>query len=84
MNGLKSLSGWSEIKGFFAPRSAQGYLNSNQVLLATSGCGSACGADDEPKPQPSACGAGDEPKPQPSACGAGDDPKPSACGAGGK
>lgn len=88
MNGLNALSGWSEIRSFFAPRSAQGYLNSNQLLFATSGVGSACGSGD-PAPQPSACGAGDEPKPQPSACGAGDDSKPksacgSACGAAGK
>lgn len=70
MNGLNALSGWSEIKSFFAPRSAQGYLSSTQMLLAASGCGTACGSGDT-KPQPSACGAGDEPKPQPSACGAG-------------
>jgi hypothetical protein len=84
MNGLNALSGWSEIKSFFAPRSAQSYMNSNRLAFAASGFGSSCGSGD-PKPQPSACGAGD-PKPQPSACGAGDDPqpKPSACGAGGK
>lgn len=79
MNGLNLLNGWADIKGYFAPRSAQGYLNANQVVLATSGVGSACGSSDDAKP--SACGAGDD-QPKPSACGAGDDPqpKPSACG----
>lgn len=44
---------------------------------ATSSCGCACGAADEPTEAPAACGAADEPKETPSACG-------SACGAGDK
>jgi len=80
MNGLNLLSGWAGIKEYFSPRSAQGYLNSNQLLLASTGCGSSCGSN-EGDAKPSACGAGDD-QPKPSACGAGDDPqpKPSACG----
>lgn len=79
MNKLNLLNGWAGIQEYFAPRSAQGYLNSH-VLLATSGVGSACGSTDGDA-KPSACGAGDD-QPKPSACGAGDDPqpKPSACG----
>lgn len=49
--------------------------------MATSACGTACGAGDKPDEKPSACGsacgAADEPKETPSACG-------SACGAGDK
>jgi len=81
MNKLNLLNGCAGIKEYFAPRSAQGYLNSNQMILATSGVGSACGSNDGDA-KPSACGAGDDNQPIPSACGAGDDPqpKPSACG----
>lgn len=81
MNKLNLLNGWASIKEYFAPRSAQGYLNSNQMLLATSGVGSSCGSNDDDA-KPSACGAGDDKQPKPSACGAGDDvpAKPSACG----
>ena len=81
MNKLNLLNNWAGIKEYFAPRSAQGYLNANLVLLATSGVGSACGSTDGDA-KPSACGAGDGDQPKPSACGAGDDPqpKPSACG----
>ena len=32
MNKLNLLSSWAGIKEYFAPRSAQGYLNANQVL----------------------------------------------------
>lgn len=83
MGKLNLLNGWASIESYFSRRSAQSYLNSNQMAMAASGCSSSCGGDDA-KPQPSACGAGDDAKPQPSACGAGDDsqPKPSACGAG--
>lgn len=83
MGKLNLLNGWAGIGSYFSRRSAQSYLNSNQMAMAASGCSSSCGSDDA-KPQPSACGAGDDAKPQPSACGAGDDsqPKPSACGAG--
>jgi hypothetical protein len=83
MGKLNLLNGWASIESYFTRRSAQSYLNSNQMAMAASGCSSSCGGDDA-KPQPSACGAGDDAKPQPSACGAGDDsqPKPSACGAG--
>ena len=35
MNGLNLLSSWAGIKEYFAPRSAQGYLKSNQLLLAS-------------------------------------------------
>lgn len=81
MNRLNLLSGWAGIKEYFAPRSAQGYLNTNRVVLATSGGGSACSTSED-QPKPSACGAGDDKPAQPSACGAGEDPnpKPSACG----
>lgn len=81
MNKLNLLNGWAEIKEYFAPRSAQGYLNSDRLLLATSGIGASCGTSEE-DPKPSACGAGDDKPAQPSACGAGDEPnpKPSACG----
>jgi ACGX-repeat protein len=87
MNGLSSLSSWADNNVFFAPRSAQGYMNSERVLFSQSACGSSCGSGDT-KPQPSACGAGDT-EPKPSACGAGDETKPqsacgSACGAGEK
>ena len=75
MNSLNSLNGWAENRAFYAPHSAQGYLNGN-VGFAASSCGSSCGSSE---PKPSACGAGD-PEPKPSACGAGDDPKPSSCG----
>jgi hypothetical protein len=83
MGKLNLLNGWASIESYFTRRSAQSYLNSNQMAMAATGCSSSCGGDDA-KPQPSACGAGDDAKPQPSACGAGDDsqPKPSACGAG--
>jgi hypothetical protein len=85
MKTLGKLNGWSNSGDYYAPRSAQGYLNHDAVKMASSGGGSACGAGDEgSKPKPSACGAGDDDKkPQPSACGAGDEgtaPKPSACG----
>jgi len=81
MNKLNLLNGWAGIREYFAPRSAQGYFNSKQLLLATSGISSACGSGDHDQ-KPSACGAGDDNQPKPSACGAGDDenPKPSACG----
>jgi ACGX-repeat protein len=81
MNKLNLLNGWAGIKEYFAaPRSAQGYLNSDRLLLATSGIGASCGTGNDDQ-KPSACGAGDD-QPKPSACGAGDDdnPKPSACG----
>jgi len=68
MNKLNLLNGWAGIKEYFAPRSAQGYLNANQVILATSGVGSACASTDGDA-KPSACGAGDDPQPKPSACG---------------
>ena len=67
MNKLNLLNGWAGIKEYFAPRSAQGYLNANQVILATSGVGSGCGSTDGDA-KPSACGAGDGPQPKPSAC----------------
>lgn len=55
MNKLNSLNSWAGIKKYFAPRSAQGYLNANQVILATSGVGSACGSS-EGDAKPSAHG----------------------------
>ena len=81
MDRLNLLNGWAGIREYSAPRSAQGYLNANQVNLAASGVGSAYGSTEDDA-KPSACGAGDDNQPQPSACGAGDDanPKPSACG----
>lgn len=82
MSKLNFLNGWTGISEYFTRRSAQSYFSSKQMMLATSGCGSACGSEDG-KPKPAACGAADDGgKPQPSACGAGDDiqPKPSACG----
>ena len=84
MNRLSKLNGWANSGEYYSPRSAQGYLNQNDVNLASSGSGSACGSQEgDAKPKPSACGAGDDDqKPQPSACGAGDDgkEKPAACG----
>lgn len=82
MNKLNALNGWAQNAEYFTRRSAQSYLNQNETMFASSGCGSGCGSSEE-KPKPSACGAADgDSKPQPSACGAGDDskPKPSACG----
>ena len=46
MNKLNLLNNWAGIKEYFAPRSAQGYLNPNRMILATSGVGSACGSSD--------------------------------------
>ncbi len=78
MNKLTNLDAWKEgVRNFFAPRSAQGYM---QPVMAAAGssCGSACGAGDETKeePKPAPCGA---------SCGAADDgkaeEKPAACGA---
>lgn len=71
MSKLNLLNGWSSIENYFSRRSAQSYLNSNQMAMAASGCSSSCGSNDG-KPQPSACGAGDDSQPKPSACGAGD------------
>jgi len=75
MNRLNVLDAWKEgVSKFFAPKSAQGYM---QPAMAVAGsCGSSCGAGDEKKDEkPSACG---------SACGAGDadkkEEKPAACG----
>lgn len=70
MGKLNLLNGWASIENYFSRRSAQSYLNSNQMAMAASGCSSSCGSDDA-KPQPSACGAGDDNQSQPSACGAG-------------
>jgi ACGX-repeat protein len=83
MNKINVLNGWAGNVEYYSPRSAQGYLNSNKKMIASSGVGSGCGSTEE-KPKPSACGSGDDKTPKPSACGAGDDnpPKPSACGAG--
>ena len=84
MEKLNLLSSWGEeVKGFFAKTSAQSYMKAPVMAMATSACGSSCGAGDkeeEKKPSAcgSACGAGDkEPEQKPSACG-------SACGAGDK
>ena len=71
MGKLNLLNGWASIESYFSRRSAQSYLNSNQMAMAASGCSSSCGGADA-KPQPSACGAGDDSQPKPSACGAGD------------
>lgn len=71
MGKLNLLNGWASIENYFSRRSAQSYLNSNQMAMAASGCSSSYGSDDA-KPQPSACGAGDDNQSQPSACGAGD------------
>jgi ACGX-repeat protein len=66
MSRLNTLSEWTnKASNFFAPRSAQGYLQ--PAMAATGSCGSSCGAgDDKPQeePKPSACD---------SSCGAGDD-----------
>ena len=72
MGKLNLLNGWAGIENYFSRRSAQSYLNSNQMAMPASGCSSSCGSGDD-KPQPSACGAGDDSQPKPSACGAGDD-----------
>jgi len=72
MGKLNLLNGWAGIENYFSRRSAQSYLNSNQMAMTASGCSSSCGSGDA-KPQPSACGAGDDNQPKPSACGAGDD-----------
>lgn len=74
MGKLNLLNGWTGINSYFSRRSAQSYLNSTQMVMATSGGSSSCGSGDA-KPQPSACGAGDDNQPKPSACG-------SSCGAG--
>ena len=61
------------MSNYYAPKSAQGYMNTGAVYSAMGGA--SCGAGDEkPEEKPSACG---------SSCGAGDEqPKPSACRAG--
>jgi hypothetical protein len=64
MSKLNILDAWKEgVSKFFAPKSAQGYM---QTAFATAGIyASSCGAaDDKEKEKPSACG---------SSCGAGDD-----------
>jgi ACGX-repeat protein len=84
MSELKVLNEWADkASHFFAPKSAQGYLQ--PAMAAAGSCGTSCGADGgkpAEEPKPSACGAGDDkpaerPKEEskPSACG-------SACGAG--
>ena len=94
MNRLNVLDAWKEgVSKFFAPKSAQGYM---QPAMAIAGsCGSSCGAGDEKKDEKpsacgSACGAGDADKKEekPAACGAscgasdeGKEEKPAACGA---
>jgi hypothetical protein len=68
MNTLEMLDSWKGDSVFSAKRSAQSYFKVNQTAMATSGaCGSACGADDDgkPNPKPSACGTGDDGKPNP-------------------
>lgn len=61
------------MSNYYAPTSAQGYMNADAAYSAMGS--SACGAGDEkPAEKPSACG---------SSCGAGDEKpaeKPSACG----
>ena len=57
------------MSNYYAPTSAQGYMNAGAAYSAMGG--SSCGAGDEkPAEKPSACG---------SSCGAGDE-KSSACG----
>jgi uncharacterized low-complexity protein len=75
MNKLGMLDVWKNgVSKFFAPKSAQGYLQ--PVFAAAGSCGASCGAGDDKPKLPSACGAGDDkPKPKPSACGADDDEK---------
>jgi ACGX-repeat protein len=84
MGKTNFLSSWTEgISKFAAKRSAQSYMFKPAMAMASSACGSSCGAgekEQENKPSAcgSACGAGDKEKEQkPSACG-------SACGAGDK
>ncbi|MGL5435474.1 MAG: hypothetical protein ACRDBO_08775 [Lachnospiraceae bacterium] len=54
------------MNNYYAPKSAQGYMNPQKAYSAMGGA--SCGAGDE---KPSSCGAGDE-QPKPSSCGAGD------------
>jgi hypothetical protein len=68
MDKLNLLNGWAGFGKYLSRRSAQSYLNSNQMAMAASGCSSSCGSEDA-QPQPSACGAGDDSQPKPSACG---------------
>lgn len=77
MSRLNVLDAWKEgVSKFFAPKSAQGYMQPAMAVVGS--CGSSCGAGDAKKeePKPSACG---------SSCGAGDadekEEKPAACGA---
>ncbi|MDR1616804.1 MAG: ACGX-repeat peptide [Syntrophomonadaceae bacterium] len=66
MSKLNLHGEWTDkTRGFFAPKSAQGYQYS--ATEAAGSCGSSCGAGDDTskeEPKPSACG---------SACGASDD-----------
>lgn len=87
MSKLIFFNAWKNgVSKYFSRSSAQSYMGSNRLAMATSGaCGSACGTgDDKPAPKPSACGTNDEqPAPKPSACGTGEEnptPKPTACG----
>lgn len=68
MGKLNFLNSWTGIGNYLSRRSAQSYLNANQMAMSTSGGSSSCGSDDS-QPQPSACGAGDDKQPKPSACG---------------
>jgi ACGX-repeat protein len=74
MSKLNLLDAWKEgVKRFFAPKSAQGYM---QLAMATAGAGgSACGAGvDKKEEAPAAsCGAADD--------GEKKEEKPAACGA---
>jgi ACGX-repeat protein len=63
---MMNLNAWKEgSSSFFAPRSAQGFMQADFSVA----CGSSCGAGDDKKT--AACG---------SSCGAGDDKKTAACG----
>jgi hypothetical protein len=83
MSELNKLNGWAGDCGYHSRTSAQSYMTSGSVNMASSSCGSSCGSKDgDSKPTPSSCGAGGN-ESLPSSCGAGEiSPKPSACGAG--
>jgi hypothetical protein len=59
MNKLNTLNEWADkASAFFAPKSAQGYLQ--PAMAAAGSCGAGDDGKKEEKPKPSACGAGDE------------------------
>lgn len=60
MNKLNSLNDWGKVSEYFTRRSAQSVMGVNQIIFASSGCGSSCGPDDDTLKPASACGTGDD------------------------